>query len=326
MPEQPDLTIIIVNWNSAAFLQKCLASIYGNAPALDFEVIVIDNASFDTSGEMIRREFPQVEFIQSIENLGFAKANNHGFGHARGRNIIFLNPDTEVAGSALQEMVSVLDTAPDAAIVGAKLLNSDHSVQTSSIQPFPTILNQIADAEQLRQLAPRLNLWRTRPLFEPDQGRPLEVEAVSGAGLMIKREVFRQVGLFSTDYFMYMEDLDLCYKVRKAGEKVYYLASATIVHHGGQSSSKRGGEAFTGPLMKETLLRFLEKTRGPFYADLFRLAMFLVSILRIAVLGMLMPIPAARLDKDFLHYSLAKWYKILRWSVGLESWTRELGH
>jgi GT2 family glycosyltransferase len=164
-----------------------------------------------------------------------------------------------------------------------------------------------------------------RPLFESDQGGPVEVEAVSGACLMIKREVFEQVGLFSTDYFMYSEDLDLCYKVKKVGRKVCYLGSATILHHGGQSSKNRGGEAFAGPLMKEALLRFLEKTRGPFYAALYRLAMFLISILRIAVLGVLIPIPSARLNKDSLRQSLAKWHKLLRWSIGWEAWTRQMG-
>jgi GT2 family glycosyltransferase len=222
-------------------------------------------------------------------------------------------------------MHACLDSSADIGVLGCRLLNSDLSVQTSSIQPFPTILNQIADVEQLRLLAPRLNLWGIGPLFESDHGRPVEVEAVSGACLMIKRGVFEQVGSFSADYFMYMEDLDLCYQVKKVGKKVCYLGSATIVHHGGQSSKKRGGEAFVGPLMKEAVLRFLEKTRGPFYAVLYRLAMFLISILRIAVLGVLIPIPSARLDKDFLRRSLAKWYKILRWSIGLEAWTRQMG-
>jgi GT2 family glycosyltransferase len=98
-----------------------------------------------------------------------------------------------------------------------------------------------------------------RPLFDPDHGEPVEVEAVSGACQMIRREVFEKVGLFSTDYFMYMEDLDLCYKVGEIGEKVSYFGSATVVHHGGQSSKKRGGENFSGPMMKESVLKFLRK-------------------------------------------------------------------
>jgi hypothetical protein len=170
-----------------------------------------------------------------------------------------------------------------------------------------------------------MKLWGMRPLFESDSGRPFEVEAVSGACLMIRREVFEQVGLFSTDYFMYNEDLDLCYQVKKVGKRVCYLGAATIVHHGGQSSKQRGGEVFVGPLMKETLRRFLERTRGPFYAALYRFAMFVISLLRIAVLAVLIPIPSARLDKDPRLHSLAKWHKILRWSMGLEAWTRKAG-
>jgi hypothetical protein len=165
-----------------------------------------------------------------------------------------------------------------------------------------------------------------RPLFDPDRGKPIGVEAVSGACQMIRREVFEKVGLFSTDYFMYMEDLDLCYKVREIEKKVCYLGSASIVHHGGQISRKRGGEDFSGPMMKESLLKFLRKSRGPFYAGLYRFSMFLVSVLRVAVLVVLLPIPSARLDKGSLRHSIKKWYRILRWSVGLEAWTRQEGH
>jgi len=323
--ETMDLSIIIVNWNSAGFTTQCLSCIYSQTQDLEFEVLVVDNASTDDSCGVIQDRCPSAKLIRSPQNLGFAGANNLGFQNSSGRILLFLNPDTELRGPAINLMQACLDSSADIGVLGCRLLNSDLSVQTSCIQPFPTILNQIADAEQLRRLAPRLNLWGMRPLFESDHGRPVEVEAVSGACLMIKREVFEQVGAFSTDYFMYTEDLDLCYQVKKVGKKVCYLGSATIVHHGGQSSQKRGGEAFAGPLMKETSLRFLRKTRGPFYAALYRLAMFLVSILRIAVLALLIPIPSARRDKDSLRHSLSKWYKILRWSMGLEAWTRQMG-
>ncbi|MGD1082958.1 MAG: glycosyltransferase family 2 protein, partial [Candidatus Sulfotelmatobacter sp.] len=243
-----------------------------------------------------------------------------------GRILLFLNPDTELRGPAINLMHVCLDSSADIGVLGCRLLNPDLSVQTSCIHTFPTILNQVADIERLRQLSPRLKLWGMRPLFDPESGTPVGVEGVSGACQMIKREVFEKVGLFSTDYFMYMEDLDLCYKVREIGKKVCYLGAATIVHHGGQSSSKRGGEDFSGPMMKESLLKFLRKSRGPFYAGLYRLSMFLVSVLRAAVLAVLLSIPSARLDKNSLRHSLNKWYKILRWSVGLEAWTRQKGN
>jgi len=320
-----DLSIIIVNWNSAGFTIPCVSSIYSQTHRLDLEVLGVDNASADDSCRAIEDRCPSVKLIRSPQNLGFAGANNLGFQHASGRILLFLNPDTELRGPAINLMYECLESSAEIGVLGCRLLNSDLSVQTSCIQPFPTILNQIADAEQLRRLTPRLKLWGMRPLFESDPGRPVEVEAVSGACLMIKKDVFQQVGLFSTDYFMYNEDLDLCYQVKKAAKKVCYLGAATIVHHGGQSSRRRGGEAFVGPLMKETLRKFLVKTRGPFYAALYRLAMFVISLLRITIVAVLMPFTATPIDKDSHRHSLAKWHKILRWSMGLEAWTGRMG-
>jgi GT2 family glycosyltransferase len=320
-----DLSIIIVNWNSAGFAIPCISSIYSETHGLDFEVLVVDNASTDDSCSRLADRCPSVKLIRSPQNLGFAGANNLGFQNSSGRILLFLNPDTELRGPALNLMHECIASSAEIDVLGCRLLNSDLSIQTSCIQPFPTILNQIIDAEQLRRLTPRLKLWGMRPLFESDTGSPVEVEAVSGACLMIKREVFEQVGLFCTDYFMYNEDLDLCYQVKKAGKRVCYLGAATIVHHGGQSSKQRGSEAFVGPLMKETLRTFLVKTRGPFYAALYRLAMFAISLLRIAIVAVLMPLASARRDKDSHRHSQAKWHKILRWSLGLEAWAGQMG-
>src|SRR4029077_16116528 len=151
-PKSLDLSIIIINWNSAAFVRECLETVYAGTGELDFEVIVVDNASFDDCGQVVQAEFPAVKFLQSPANLGFAKANNLGVRAAGGRNLLFLNPDTEILGNALPKMVSFLDASPDASIVGYKLLNSDLSLQTSCVQPFPSILNQVFDAEHLRRI------------------------------------------------------------------------------------------------------------------------------------------------------------------------------
>src|SRR5271157_1824567 len=296
-----DLSVVIVNWNSAEYVIPCVFSIYTQTKNVEFEIIVVDNGSADDSCRVIQERCPSVKLVRSPKNIGFARANNLGFQHSSGRILLFLNPDTELRGPAISLMHACLDSSADIGVLGCRLLNSDQSVQTSCIQPFPTILNQVVDIERLRQVSPRLKLWGMRPLFDPDHGKVVGVEAVSGACQMIRREVFEKVGLFSTDYFMYVRDLDLCYKVREIGKKVCYLGAATIVHHGGQSSSKRGGEDFSGPMMKESLLKFLRKSRGPFYAVLYRLSVFLVSVLRVAVLLVLvlLPVPSARLDKDY---------------------------
>src|SRR5215475_8918812 len=151
---QPDLSIIIVNWNSKAFVRKCLVSLYANTQKTKFEIVVVDNASYDGCGEMLRAEFPKVHFIQNDKNLGFAAANNLGFESTAGRNILFLNPDTEVIGPAIDTLVEFVDHNPKAGVVGGKLLNTDKSIQTSCIQRFPTILNQVLDADLLRKLFP----------------------------------------------------------------------------------------------------------------------------------------------------------------------------
>jgi N-acetylglucosaminyl-diphospho-decaprenol L-rhamnosyltransferase len=320
-----DLSVVIVNWNSAEYTISCVSSIEAETKDLEFELIVIDNASADDSCRIIQERCPSVKLVRSSQNVGFARANNLGFLHSSGRILLFLNPDTELQNPAINLMYACLNSSPDIGVLGCRLLNPDLSVQTSCIQSFPTILNQVADTELLRQHFPRLKLWGMRPLLD-NREEPVAVEAVSGACQMIRREVFEKVGLFSMDYFMYMEDLDLCYKVREIGEKVCYLGSATIVHHGGQSSRKRGGEDFSGPMMKESLLKFLRKSRGPFYAGLYRFSMFFVSALRCAILAVFLPVPSARLDRESLRHSLMKWRKIFRWSVGLEPWTRQTGN
>src|SRR6185312_9935428 len=150
MTPQVELSIIIVNWRSAAFLRKCLATIYETTHAIDFETVVVDNASFDGAAEMLAAEFPQVRFVQSEKNLGFAGANNLGFRNSVGENLLLLNPDTEIIGSAIPAMLSLLRFTPDAGIIGCKLLNSDGTIQTSCVQRFPSILNQALDADYLR--------------------------------------------------------------------------------------------------------------------------------------------------------------------------------
>jgi GT2 family glycosyltransferase len=319
-----DLSIIIVNWNSVGFITQCVSSIYSETSNLQYEIVVVDNASYDGSAELLGRLFPQVRFIQAAENLGFGRANNLGFHHSTGRNILFLNPDTEVKGAALNRMVSFLDTTPDAGLVAPKLLCSDLSLDINSVQKSPTIVNLAFDATYLRLKFPRWGLWGMAPLSDHSP-RPYEVEVVPGACLMIKREVFERVGGFDPRYFMYVEDVDLCFEVRAAGFKNYYVGDACVIHHGGGSSKKRGGQGFSVPMMRESYVIFFEKTRGYPYASLYRLSTLLISIFRIAIVWALLLIPSARLDKGSLRHSLAKWYKILCWSIGLEAWTRQRG-
>jgi N-acetylglucosaminyl-diphospho-decaprenol L-rhamnosyltransferase len=313
-----DLSIIIVNWNSAAFLKECLGTIYSPSRSLELEVIVVDNASFDGARQMVETEFPAARFIESAANLGFGGANNAGFEHSTGRNILFLNPDTKILGAALETMVSTLDANPAAGIVGCKLLNFDGSVQTSCIQAFPTIWNQLLDAEFLRSLFPHARIWGTGPLWKRSVA-PAEVEVVSGACLMIKRTVFEQVGRFSTPYFMYGEDADLCYQVKQAGWRVEYVGGVQVVHHGGGSSGVKQSR-FAAVMMKQSLCEFIRLRQGTFQATLYRIGMALAASLRLLLLGAVFVLTLGLSHPGSIRNAAQKWFHILRWTVGLEGW------
>lgn len=317
-----DLSIIIINWNSAAFLRKCLYSVYANIKAIDVEVIVVDNASFDSAADIVKTEFPAARFIQSPANLGFSRANNLGAREAQGRNLLFLNPDTEVIRDALIGMVSFLDATPDAAIVGSKLLNTDLSLQTSCVQAFPSILNQALDAEYLRRAFPRLCLWGTKALL--NDGKPAEVEVISGACLMIKSEVFEAVGRFSTNYFMYAEDADLCFKAKQAGWKNYYLSNASVVHHGGRSSDKKPESNFASVMMRESVMEFMRIRRGSLHALAYQFSTVVIAVLRLLLLLVAFPFKLGRDKSESLRPAFTKWFKVLRWGLRMEDWSKQL--
>lgn len=303
------LSIIIVNWNSKDYLRKCLESVFTETRDIEFEVIVIDSASFDGCGEMLRAHFPQVSFIQGNQNIGFARANNEAFGVSKGNAILFLNPDTEVIGPAITALHEHLTKLPNAGAVGCKLLNSDGTVQTSCIQSVPTILNQLLDSEFLRAHWPRSPLWGMAPLFDATTA-PQPVEAVSGACVMMKRSLFEQIGRFSEDFFMYAEDIDLSYKATHAGATNYYVPTAVVIHHGG-SSTQQAPSNFSVVMMREAIWRFLRKTRGNFYGLGYRVSMLLSSFCRLFLIS-----PARLFGKGVSSYS--KWLAILRWSLNKE--------
>lgn len=316
-----DLSIVIVNWNSAAFLMKCLRTVYETTKDVALETIVVDNASYDGSGETIKSEFPMVRFIQSEDNLGFSGANNLGYVHSQGRNLLFLNPDTEILGDAIARMLDALDTLQKAGAIGCRLLNSDMTVQTSCVQAFPTILNQALDSDVLRLMFPKSKLWKMDPLY-CNSDNPSEVEVVSGACIMVKKSVFDLVGHFSTDYFMYAEDIALCYKIRQAGYNVYFIKDASVVHHGGGSSAKHDERSFGAIQMRESIFRFLRRTKGKYYAFLYKACMSVVSVCRLVLICIIAPVMTLWGRRKVATSSFHKWSGILRWSLGLERWVR----
>jgi N-acetylglucosaminyl-diphospho-decaprenol L-rhamnosyltransferase len=317
-----DLSIIIVNWNSVNFLRVCLTSIFDNVRALEYEVIVIDNASFDGSATLIAAEFPQVHFLQSERNLGFSGANNLALEHAQGRYVLFLNPDTRVLADAVQVAVSALDEHSEAAMAGVRLLNPDLTLQTTCVTAVPSILNQVLSSDHLRESFPGWRLWGMRALFRPEQA-PVAVEAVSGACMLARRHIIKSVGGFTTAYFMYSEDMDLCVKIHRAGHDILYVPGAEIIHFAGRSSSSREESNFSNVMLRESVHRFFELHRGRGYASLYRLSTSLMALARLAVLGIAAPAVIVRGQSSFLQKAISKWWAVLGWSLGMSRWVHE---
>lgn len=315
------LSIIVINTNSIGYLKKCILSIYANQPACDFEVIVVDNYSGDGTDIFLRDEFPQVKYVKSMVNLGFTRGNNLGYAHSSGEFLLFLNPDTEIIGDALQLMVKTLEKCPRAAIAGPKLLNSDGALQTSCIQSFPTVLNQFASSDISRRIFPRSSLWGTDAFFQ-HHGAPRQVEMVSGACLMMRREAFEDVGLFDIEFFIFAEDADLCYKARQAGWDVLYIGDSAVLHHGGGATARKGQSKFSDVLKQESLRVFMRKHYGPAHSFLFVASTSANAFVRVMILGFLLTLGIG--SKWDLAGSFAKWKQILRWCLGLEGWAGEL--
>jgi hypothetical protein len=212
-------------------------------------------------------------------------------------------------------LVRHLESLPRAGAVGCRLLNADGSLQTSCVQSFPTIFNQALDAEFLRRRFPRWKLWGTEALLASDS-QPWEVEAVSGACILVRKEIFDKVRGFSPCYFMYGEDLDLCFKIRQAGYAVYHVPQTSLVHFGGGCTGRSAGD-FSNVMMRESVYRFLRRNRGVVTAIGYRAALAVASLVRLVSILPLLLVSRHRVVRHGTG-SLAKWGAILRWSVGLE--------
>lgn len=231
-----DLSVVILNWNARDYLVEALRSIQSQEWRRAIEIIVVDNFSqFDDSVEVLRRDFPDVTLIAHGENIGFARGNNLGFQQARGRYILFLNPDTIVHDGALDILTDWMDAHPDVGACGPKLLNTDGSLQPSC-RAFPSVGAGFFRNTFLGRLFPN-NPWTRAYLMEGfTHDREADVDWLSGSALLVRREAFEQVGGWDGDYFMYCEDVDLCFKLQEADWRRVYVPTATITHRIGASS------------------------------------------------------------------------------------------
>ena len=268
---QPDLSIIIVSWNTRALLADCLASIYSTSGDLNGQVIVVDNASRDDSAAMVRGKFPRARLIENRENVGFARANNQAIEASTGQFVLLLNSDTIVQPHALARLVAFMREHPDAGIVGANVRNRDGSPQRS-FGAFPSILSESIQAWGL-DTRPPFARWFNAAHCAAEY---FETGWVLGAALLIRRQAIVQVGLLDENFFMYSEEVDWCYRVARAGWKNFVLTTAPIIHLGNASARQMPAQ------MKAELFRskahYFRKHYGALTAYCLR-AIFSASIL-----------------------------------------------
>lgn len=219
-------------------LLNCIQSILETTGSIDYEIIVIDNASTDCSLESVRETFPNVQVIGNKVNVGFARANNQGYLISKGHFLLLLNPDTVVKPGAIRSVLEFMENTPDAGMAACRLLNPDGSLQ-KSIRPFPTIKEHLSRA----LFIDRIFYWEywKKTYYQP---APFEIDYCTGAFMMVRREAVGEMPLLDPAFFMYSEEKDLALRLKEKGWKTYFVPLGKIVHFGGQSSGQMAVDLF----------------------------------------------------------------------------------
>lgn len=232
------LSVIMVNYNVRDFLHHALDSLQKALKGIRAEIIVVDNASDDGSVQMVRQRFPSVLLLPNKSNLGFAKANNIALKRARGKYLLLINPDTVVQEDTPKVMLQFFEENPDVGMAGCKILNPDGSFQLACRRSFPTPWVAFTKMAGLGALFPKSRLFGRYNLTYLSPDETYEIDAISGSFMMLRREVYQQVGGLDEEFFMYGEDLDWCFRIQQAGWKIYYVPSTKIIHYKGESTKR----------------------------------------------------------------------------------------
>jgi GT2 family glycosyltransferase len=225
----PDISFVIVNWNTRDLLLRCLESIHETVSDMTFEVWLVDNASADDSVKAARKAFPETHIIENERNLGFAAANNRAFVKMQGRYAVLINTDARLTPDAIRRLFLFMEKTPGASMVCGQLLNEDGTKQ-NSIAPFPTLLSLISNETLLRLLFPQ-----KFPSKRRHYATPIEVDSCIGACIMVRKSAMDRVGLLDERYFFFLEETDWAYRMKRAGWKIYFVPGAKIFHAQGKT-------------------------------------------------------------------------------------------
>ena len=232
------LSIVIVNYNVKHFLLQCLQSVQKAIAGIETEVFVVDNASSDNSVEMLKEKFPWVNLIANTKNTGFSCANNQAIKLAKGEFVLLLNPDTLVEEDTFQKCIDFMEQTQDAGALGVKMINGSGEFLPESKRALPIPSVAFYKIFGLSKLFPRSKKFGSYHLTYLDNNKVQSVEVLSGAFFFIRKKVLDEIGLLDETFFMYGEDIDLSYRIIKAGYKNYYLPDARILHYKGESTKK----------------------------------------------------------------------------------------
>lgn len=277
-----DVSIVIVSWNVAELLAKCLDSILASSfDKNKLEIIVVDSASKDNSVAMLRENYPQVNLLAQSENVGFTRGNNIGFRAAKGRYLFMLNPDTEIIGDAISQLVNYLDAHADVGIVGPHTLNSDGTYQ-SSRRNFPSKALAFFESTFLQEIAPKAMLDNFY-LNQYPADAVIDVGWMQGSALLVRREIFETLGGLDESFVMFFEELDWCKRASDAGWRLVYLGTAKIIHHGGKSTEQAGVKKHIW--FQESKIRYYRKHHGAVFAAILWLFLLFNYLWQIIVEG-----------------------------------------
>jgi len=232
------LSIVIVNYNVKHFLLQCLQSVKKAIEGIETEVFVVDNASTDDSVKMLEEKFPWVNIIANTENVGFSCANNQAIKLAKGKFVLLLNPDTIVGEEAFKKCIAFMEQTPDAGALGVKMINGQGEFLPESKRALPVPTVAFYKIFGLSKLFPNSKRFGTYHLKDLDNNQTQSVEVLSGAFMFLRKDVLDKIGYLDETFFMYGEDIDLSYRIIKAGYKNYYLPETQIIHYKGESTKK----------------------------------------------------------------------------------------
>ncbi len=275
----PAVSVIIVNWNTASLLDRCLSALCAGAENLDLDVWVVDNASTDESVLSTRSKYPQVKIIENRENLGFARANNQGIRASQGEYILLLNTDAFLFKGTLAALVRKMEEYPDTGAASCKLLYEDGSLQRSCYS-FPTLATELWQCLYLDKLFPGSRLFGKYMLTYWPMDDFREVDVIMGACMLLRRKALDEIGLLDESFFMYSEEVDLCYRLKESGWKVRYVPEVQATHIWGGSSRQVPVETMIR--LYKSRVQFFRKHYGIVAAALFKLVLYFESFLRIA--------------------------------------------